>query len=236
MRMLARAWHDLNAATIGTEQYWWIALQNAVFYRDMEPLVARFVRGRTLDVGAGRLAWRNLLTSHSDFYVSSDLVPVHPELDVIFDVTGPFPFADYTFDTVFCCSVLEHVPEPWNALQEMWRVLRPKGVLILSVPFIFYLHGQPHDYYRFTGYGAAYLAKRAGFCIEEAVVSGGVGDLVFNLPSILLSSAFARVGLYRLIPPTTRFWKAMADGSRNFVGGKHLLAMNHLMVLRKATS
>jgi SAM-dependent methyltransferase len=44
------------------------------------------------------------------------------------------PFADATFASVLCTEVLEHVPHPESALDEIHRVLRPGGVLIGSVP------------------------------------------------------------------------------------------------------
>lgn len=47
----------------------------------------------------------------------------------------PFPFADGTFDVVLCCEILEHLAEdPWHALREARRVLRPGGVFILTTP------------------------------------------------------------------------------------------------------
>jgi ubiquinone/menaquinone biosynthesis C-methylase UbiE len=44
------------------------------------------------------------------------------------------PFADGTFATVVCTEVLEHVPYPTTALDEIHRVVRPGGILIGSVP------------------------------------------------------------------------------------------------------
>src|SRR5208337_4573557 len=74
---LAQAWRRLNTNTVGTDGYWWIGLQNAAFYRDMAPLIAGHARGRTLDVGAGRLAWRSLLMQHVASYFSGDAIKEH---------------------------------------------------------------------------------------------------------------------------------------------------------------
>ena len=53
---------------------------------------------------------------------------------VIRDISDGIPFPNASFDHVFCIEVLEHVPNPWGALTEIHRVLRPGGVLALSVP------------------------------------------------------------------------------------------------------
>lgn len=46
-----------------------------------------------------------------------------------------FPFADGAFDVVLCCEILEHLAvDPWHALRETWRVLRPGGAFILTTP------------------------------------------------------------------------------------------------------
>ncbi len=230
---LAQAWRRLNTNAIGTDEYWWIGLQNAAFYGDMAPLIAEHARGRTLDVGAGRLAWRNLLMQHVASYFSGDVTKEHADLDVVLDVTHGLPFADETFDTLFCCSVLEHAPEPWGALSEMYRVLVPGGIAIVSLPFLLHLHDEPHDYYRFTRYGIEHLAERAGFQVAEMVVNGGLFHLILNLPSVVLSTIWETVKLRALIRPTTLFWLAVARRLDPMFNLKELFASNYIVVLRK---
>jgi SAM-dependent methyltransferase len=55
------------------------------------------------------------------------------------------------------------VPQPAAVLAEAWRVLRPGGVLLLSAPFFWPLHEEPHDYYRYTRHGLQHLLEQAGF-------------------------------------------------------------------------
>lgn len=231
--LFVQAWQRLNAETIGSTKYWSIALQNAASYADMEPLVAKYVRGRTLDIGAGQMAWHNLLSQYYATYLSGDLAREHIELDLLFDVTHPLPFADKTFDTLFCCSVLEHTLEPWQAFVEMERVLAPGGIAIISIPFMFYLHGLPHDYYRFTRYGATYLARRAGFEVVGITANGGLFHFLFNVPSMLLSTLWAILRLKWLIPLTTSFWLSLARLLDNWLDRERLFAMNYILVLRQ---
>ncbi len=60
------------------------------------------------------------------------------------------PFADRSVGTILAISTLEHVPRFWHAFDEMYRVLRPDGALLVACPFYFHVHAHPHDYWRFT--------------------------------------------------------------------------------------
>lgn len=54
------------------------------------------------------------------------------------------------FDTIFCVSVLEHVPDVFAACKNIAALLQPGGSLFVSVPFVFRYHGYPGDLWRFT--------------------------------------------------------------------------------------
>ena len=57
---------------------------------------------------------------------------------------------------------------------EAHRLLRPDGVLILEFTQMVPLHDEPHDFFRFTRFGAEYLLRRAGFEPVEIVPVGGL--------------------------------------------------------------
>ncbi|MHC1704353.1 MAG: class I SAM-dependent methyltransferase [Tenuifilaceae bacterium] len=44
------------------------------------------------------------------------------------------PFPDNTFDFVVSSEVIEHVPDPYKAIQELYRVLKPGGTIVLTTP------------------------------------------------------------------------------------------------------
>jgi SAM-dependent methyltransferase len=67
---------------------------------------------------------------------------------------------DASFDVVLCTEVLEHLPDPQRAIDEMYRVLVPGGQLLLTTRFLFPIHDAPHDYFRFTKYGLRHLLGR----------------------------------------------------------------------------
>lgn len=58
----------------------------------------------------------------------------YPEIDFVQATLEDLPFDDESFDVVTCCDTLEHVADERGSLEEIWRVLRPGGVLILSTP------------------------------------------------------------------------------------------------------
>lgn len=60
----------------------------------------------------------------------------------------PFPSAH--FDYVICSELLEHVPHPPSVLEEIYRVLKPGGTCLITVPFLFHIHADPYDYGRYT--------------------------------------------------------------------------------------
>jgi SAM-dependent methyltransferase len=60
------------------------------------------------------------------------------------------PYASGSIGTILAISTLEHVPRFWRAFDEMHRVLRPDGALLVACPFYFHRHAHPNDYWRFT--------------------------------------------------------------------------------------
>jgi len=90
---------------------------------------------------------------------------------------------DGVFDVVLCTEVLEHLPEPQRAVDEMFRVLKPGGTLILTTRFLFPIHDAPHDYFRFTKYGLRHLLRRFEIreLQEETTSIGALAVLIQRL-------------------------------------------------------
>lgn len=73
--------------------------------------------------------------------------------DIIGDICNLRQVASDQFDHVLCTEVLEHTMHPWNAVQEVLRILRPGGHAYVSTPFNFRIHGPLPDCWRFTEHG-----------------------------------------------------------------------------------
>jgi SAM-dependent methyltransferase len=63
------------------------------------------------------------------------------------------------FDYVICTEVLEHTVQPFDAANEIKRILKPGGLAFLSSPFNFRIHGPLPDCWRFTEHGWRVLFK-----------------------------------------------------------------------------
>ena len=81
---------------------------------------------------------------------------------LIFDGTN-IPYPDNYFEGVICTQVLEHVIDEKKIIQEIFRVLKPNGKIVISVPFCYSEHEKPYDFRRFTSFGLKYSFEKSGF-------------------------------------------------------------------------
>lgn len=164
------------------EAPWWSIAINAHFVprRALHRAIAEVaadLRGRILDAGCGTQPYRRLLREASQV-VGVDLSRTEGRRpDVLFD-GHRLPFRDGSFDGVLCNQVLEHVFTPEQFLRELLRVLAPGGRLVLTVPFAWGEHEQPHDAARYTSFGLRDLLERAGFRLRcQRKLVGGVAAM-----------------------------------------------------------
>ena len=68
---------------------------------------------------------------------------------------------------IACTEVLEHTAAPWAAVVELARLLAPGGLLYLSVPYNFRIHGPLPDAWRINEHGLRHLARHAGLELVE---------------------------------------------------------------------
>jgi SAM-dependent methyltransferase len=76
-------------------------------------------------------------------------------------------------DTIVSLSVMEHLYKPQNFLNEANRILKKGGYFILQVPWQWWVHEAPYDYFRYTPYGLKYMFEKAGFEILAIEPTGG---------------------------------------------------------------
>ncbi|MGB1077479.1 MAG: class I SAM-dependent methyltransferase [Bdellovibrionales bacterium] len=114
---------------------------------------------KIVNIGAGGWAFEQIKTIENADIVQVD-IDEERNPDIVASVCDMKMFDDNSVDAIFMIEVLEHVDEPWNAIPELHRILKPGGKLILSTPLMFPLHDEPYDYYRYTKYGLQHLLKQ----------------------------------------------------------------------------
>lgn len=164
-----------------------ISIRNAVASLDLSGA------GIWLDVGCGSkpyAPWFNVET-----YIGMDAKESgHPADDKYCDILydgARFPVGSGTIDGALCSQVLEHVPDPRALLDEIYRVLRPGGHLIISAPFVWHEHEQPYDFLRFTSFGLMHLLRERSFQVVEFHKSAGSLETVAQALSVTLSKGLS---------------------------------------------
>lgn len=139
-----------------------------------------------------------------------------PYLDYEVDLSKPLDqFKDDSFDTVVLSDVLEHLPNPVSTLEEVDRILRPGGVLILGVPFMYWLHEVPRDYHRYTRYLLRLRLEELGHEVIKIEQFCGPLEVIFDTlgkslgaagapRSIVAAEQALGLRLGRLIPESVR--------------------------------
>lgn len=150
-------------------------LINTIHDRELKKAAAVYLKGRLIDIGCGSKPYKDLLFPYVTEHVGLDHGEcIHNKSNVdIFGTAYEIPAEDALFDSAVCTAVLEHLEEPEKALRECSRILKPGGIAIYSVPFIWHLHEEPRDFYRFSKYGLKYLFEKVGFEVVELKALSG---------------------------------------------------------------
>lgn len=143
-------------------------------------------RGRLLDLGCGKVP---LLHAYAELVEEVTCVDwgsrphENDHVDIQCDLTEPLPFADERFDTIILSDVLEHIPRPESLWSEMARVLSKGGKLLMNVPFIYWIHEEPHDYYRYTEFALKRFTDLSGLSLVVIRPMGGAASVLADITS-----------------------------------------------------
>lgn len=138
---------------------------------------------RILDVGGRIQPYRSLFNGRVRSYYALDAV-AGPFLSVVGHAED-LPLSAGEFDVVLCTQVLEYVPSPQKAVDEMRRVLRPGGYLFLSVPAVFPRDSDP-EYWRFLP-ASLRLLLRDFSEVEIAAEGSSISGLLRTLNVSMIS-------------------------------------------------
>jgi SAM-dependent methyltransferase len=164
--------------------------------------IAPRARGRLLDVGCGDKPYEHIFRPYVSEYVGVEYADVFDttqaskrerQPDFYYD-GKTLPFEADSFDTVLSVQVLEHTPHPQTVVNEMGRVAKKGGLVIVHVPFSFRLHEEPNDFFRYTPHGLRSMFDKAGIEVAEVWPMGGVWSVVGHKVNSYMAFRVARVG------------------------------------------
>lgn len=203
---------------------------------------------RILDAGAGTQQYRKFC-KHLD-YVSQDFGEYdgkgnsvglqmgefdYGKLDIVSDITS-ISEPDSSFDAVMCIEVLEHLPDPVQAIKEFSRLIKTKGRLIITAPFCSLTHFAPYHFS--TGFNRYWYEKHLamdGFKIIEIAPNGNffefVAQEIDRIGSISKRyskskpTLLERLSLFIMLRMLFRFSKSDNGSSDLLCFGYHVLAI-----------
>lgn len=164
---------NIEAACATTPEWRYFSPDLLAQYQSVEPLIQSYARGAVIDIGCGYAPFKRVIQSIAVIYHTLDVNPA-VNADYTEDVQRMYNVPSSKYDLALCLEVLEHVPSTKAALSEIYRILKPGGMLLLSVPFLSRLHNLPHDYYRFTVNGLNVALEEAGFEVVLVKPRGGI--------------------------------------------------------------
>ena len=142
--------------------------------------------GGVIDLGCGTAPYKEHILKVADRYIGVDWEnSLHDQsnVDVFANLCETLPFDNNYTDTVVSFQVMEPLSEPSFFLSECYRILKSGGIIFITVPFMWHVHEEPHDYFRYTRYGLEYLLKKTGFIDIEIKENTGylkVAGLFFS--------------------------------------------------------
>lgn len=158
--------------------------------------------GKVLDFGCGAKPYKELFKRCSE-YIGCDIeISGHDhkseQIDVFYD-GKKIPFEDEYFDNIFTSEVFEHVFNLDPILDELYRVLKPGGYMLATVPFIWNEHEIPFDYGRYTSFGIKSLLKHHGFRIVKLKKSTNYIEMIYQM-----KMEYIRYEIFKINNPAIR--------------------------------
>ncbi len=160
---------------------------------DLLNLHKPLMKGKVLDIGGKKVNKRGsfrppLEIADSWEYLNIDITTSPDYACSVYKI----PFTDNAFDTAVFCEILEHLDKPEAALLEIFRIMKPGGKLIMTVPFLFAVHADPEDYQRWTALKLKSELSKSGFSHIEINPLGGIFAVVFDLFHVAIKSGMCQ--------------------------------------------
>ncbi len=155
----------------------YIDLQLLTIVSFLQKEMSNFSAGLIIDVGAGESPWRSWIPKQCqyrgiDIRHSTEFGMKHRDSNITLYEGGIMPFGKNTFNGALCIEVLEHTDNPELLLSEIFRILKPGSIMLLTVPWSARRHHIPYDFHRFTRERLSAILSKSGF-IDIAISERG---------------------------------------------------------------
>ncbi|WP_299410515.1 class I SAM-dependent methyltransferase [Acaryochloris sp. IP29b_bin.148] len=205
-----------------------IASIQVSLYQD---LIEKHASGLLLDLGCGNVP---LYQMYKDYIIDNICVDwsssfhENPYLDHEVNINDGIPLQGKIFDTILMTDVLEHISNPELVMSEVSRLLKPRGKLILTVPFLYKIHEKPYDYFRYTEFSLKMFCQKNKLDILHLEPYGGTFEIILDITAKQLARfsliSSAHLFLSRLVVNSRFGKKVSAKTSKNFPLGYGLVA------------
>jgi len=182
----------LKPSKVHTNRGW----HNWLIYNISDKFLEKYsknYKGNLYDLGCGEAPYKEYFLQYADSYIGVDWTKTlhNSQADIVSDLNKKIELESEVADTIVSLSVMEHLCEPQIFLNEAYRILKKDGVMILQVPWQWWIHESPHDYFRYTPYGLKYMLDKAGF--SNVIVEAQTGFFTMWLTKInYFTSRFIR--------------------------------------------
>lgn len=155
-----------------------------ILAREYQKVIARYARGILLDLGCGKVPLYACYKKYVADIVCVDWQSsfhLNPHLDYVADLNHEIPVPDDYCDTILATDLIEHIYNPHQLWKNMSRVLKRDGIIIIGTPFLYPLHEEPYDYYRYTEYSLRMLCESNGLAVIELYPYGGTPEVISDI-------------------------------------------------------
>ena len=205
----------------------------SLIIQEYQKIIEKYSKGRLLDCGCGHvpyyMIYKNLIDD--SFCIDwENTLHKNQYLDMVVDLNQKLPIESNSFDTVLLTDVLEHIANPLSLIEELARVLLPDGHLIVTVPFFYWVHEAPHDYYRYTEHALQRFCEQAKLEILELEPYGGYPDVFFDIVNKYLGRNKHIAKMYLWI---VKRLARLRSVKKNRDKTKHIFPLGYYLVAKK---
>jgi SAM-dependent methyltransferase len=132
------------------------------------------LEGKTIEFGANRLKKKNF-----SFYIDEKIKVDYSNIfsdkssEILYaDLTKKLKISSNKYKNIIIFNVLEHLHDHKLTFKELYRILKKKGSIVGSTPFLYQVHGAPKDYFRFSKDFLIFILKKHKYTNIKVICLG----------------------------------------------------------------